>query len=186
MVSVVEQGRQNPMNATPVGWDVADVKYPGVNTCTTVTACGQKGLVGLHLGLFMGAGQEGGKGSENAAMIDNAYLDLYLHMMKQQAYVRAAGTVTRQLGNLRKEDKKLDTIYVAGALQVWAGSAPAIWSRLRSNLERFAKESGARLEYFQFDDSKVMTVDIFVNKGAVKFTKVGEAAVVTRDVTFRV
>jgi hypothetical protein len=87
MVSVVEQGRQKPMNATPMGWDVTEVKYPGVNTCTTVTACGQKGLVGLHLGLFMGAGEEGGKGSENAAMIDNAYLDMYLHMMKQQAYV---------------------------------------------------------------------------------------------------
>ena len=54
MVSVVEQARQNPVNATPLGWDVTEVKYPAVNTCTTVTVCGQKGLVGLHLGLMMG------------------------------------------------------------------------------------------------------------------------------------
>ena len=185
MVSVAEQARQNPMNATPLGWDAADVKYPAVNTCTTVTACGQKGMVGLHLGLFMGAGEEGGKGSENAKMIDNAYLDLYLQMMKQQAYVRAAGTVVRQMGNLRKEDKKLDAIYVAGALQVWVDSAPNMWTRLKDNLGRFAKESGATLQYFQFDDSKIATVDIFVTKAAVKFTKAGDATVVGRDVSFR-
>ncbi len=185
MISVVEQGRQKPMNATPLGWDATDVKYPAVNTCTTVTACGQKGLVGLHLGLFMGAGEEGGKGSENAAMIDNEYLDMYLHMMKQQAYVRAAETVMRQVLNVQRQDRKLDVVYVAGALQVWVDSAPSMWARLKGNLEKFAKEAGARLEYFQFDDRKVATVDILVTKGAVKFTKAGEAAAVNRDVSFR-
>ena len=186
MVSVVEQGRQNPMNATPVGWDVADVKYPAVNTCTTVTACGQKGLVGLHLGLLMGAGQEGGKGSEDAKIIDNAYLDMYLHMMKQQAYVRAAGTVTRQVLNVQRESRKLDAIYVAGALQVWVDSAPGMWSRLKENLNKFANEAGARIDYVQFDDRKITTVDIYVTKGAVKFTKAGEVAtVVNRDMGFR-
>lgn len=66
---------------------------------------------------------------------------------------------------VRKEDKKLDTIYVAGALQVWIDSAPSMWTRLKDNLGRFAKESGATLQYFQFDDSKIATVDIFVTKG---------------------
>ncbi len=179
MISVVEQARQNPVNATPLGWDVTQVKYPAVNTCTTVTACGQKGLVGLHLGLMMG-------GDIPDPTIDNSYLDMYLNMTRQQAYVRAAGTVTRQLGNLRKEDKKLDTIYVAGALGVWVASAPKIWARLKDNLGKFAKETGARLEYFQFDDSKVTTVDIYVTKAAVKFTEVDKSgSVVNRDVAFR-
>jgi hypothetical protein len=73
MVSVVEQARQNPVNATPLGWDVTEVRYPAVNTCTTVTVCGQKGLVGLHLGLMMG-------GDLPDPTIDNSYLDMYLNM----------------------------------------------------------------------------------------------------------
>ncbi len=48
------------------------------------------------------------------------------------------------MGSLRKEDKKLDAIYVAGALQVWVDSAPNMWTRLKDNLGRFAKEPGGK------------------------------------------
>src|SRR5271154_7148008 len=123
MVSIVEQGRQVPMNATPFGFDMAEVVYPGVNTCTTVTAYGGRGLAGLHLGLFMGAGEEGGKGSADSKMIDNAYLDTYLNVLKQQAYVKAATITQKRAFNVNVESKTLGGIYVAGALVVWRDSA---------------------------------------------------------------
>ena len=41
-----------------------------MNTCATITACCLKDLIGMYLGLFMGAGEEGGKGSEMSTTID--------------------------------------------------------------------------------------------------------------------
>jgi hypothetical protein len=56
----------------------------------------------------------------------------------------------------------------------------------KDNLGKFAKDAGARLEYFQFDDEKITTVDIYVTKGAVKFTEVDNlGSVVNRDMGFR-
>ena len=49
----------------------------------------------------------------------------------------------------------------------------------------FREGVGRHLRYVQFDDSKIATVDIFVSKAAVKFTKAGDPTVVNRDVTFR-
>src|SRR5581483_5108766 len=85
MVNIVEQAKQSPRNATPLGWDATALCYPGVNTCLTISAIGKPNfgktkkegmLVGMHLGLVMGAGEEGGKGSEDSKMIDDAYLGL--------------------------------------------------------------------------------------------------------------
>jgi len=187
MMSIAEQARQKPMNATPFGFDVVEVLYPAVNTCATVTAFGGRGLAGLHLGLFMGAGEEGGKGSEDSKPIDNAHLDLYLHVLKQQAYVKAATVVRKKAFNVNVESKSLDGIYVAGALEVWKTSfRNTLWKALTDYLKAFAKESGARLEYFQFDADVESTVDIHVNKMGVRFTKVDSDEDVPRFQPFAV
>lgn len=173
MVRIAEQARQKPMNATPFGFDVAGVVYPAVNTCATVTAFGGRGLAGLHLGLFMGAGEEGGKGSENSKMIDNAYMDMYLHVLKQQAYVKATTVTRSKFLNVNVDRKSLEGIYVAGALEVWKTSfRETLWKTLKEYVSKLAQESGARVEYFQFDADVESTVDIHVNKAGVRFTNV--------------
>jgi hypothetical protein len=185
MVSIAEQARQNPKNATPFGFDMAEVVYPGVNTCATVTAVGGRGFAGLHLGLYMSAGEEGGKGSENSKPIDDAYLDMYLHVLKQQAYVKAATMTQRTALNRSVARKSLDRIYVAGALAVWKSSfRNTLWKKLKEYASKLAEESGAQLEYFQFNDDVAFTVDIHVNRAGVRFTKVDSDDQVPRLTTF--
>jgi hypothetical protein len=170
MVSIAEQARQNPMNATPIGRDPVEVKYPAVNTCATVTVCCLSNLIGLHLGLFMGAGEEGGKGSESSEMIDLARLDLFLHVLRQHVRVYGGG-----------EPRK---IYVAGALAVWQTVGPQ-WPYLKSELAKLLPNKPHELRYVQFDDSVVTTVDIYVTFGGVQFTQVGQrGSIVQADPSF--
>lgn len=184
MVSVAEQARQVPVNATPFGFDVAKILYPGVNTCVTVTLFGARGLAGLHLGLFMGAGAEGGKGSEDSKMIDQAYLDTYLNVLKLQAYVKASTVTQKKALNVNVESKSLEGIYVAGALDVWRASGRQMWNYLKAYLDKLAKDNNLKVQYFLFDDDVAATVDIHVQKMSVKFTKVGtETAVSTLPFT---
>lgn len=178
MVSIAEQARQTPMNATPFGFDAAEVLYPGVNTCATVTAFGARGLAGLHLGLFMGAGEEGGRGSEQSKMIDKAYLDLYLDILKKQAYVKAATIAQRKAVGVTVERKSIDGVIVAGALEVWQSSNRALWNQLKAWVEKLAEEHGLKPRYFQFDDTKADTVDIHVNRQGVQFKKTRTATTV--------
>jgi hypothetical protein len=84
-------GEAESKNATPIGRDPSEVVYPGVNTCATLTACCLKNLIGMHLGLFMGTGEEGGWGSEMSEMIDAACLGLFLHVFQQHVTVHGAG-----------------------------------------------------------------------------------------------
>ena len=178
MVSVPEQARQIPMNATPFGFDTTEIVYPAVNTCATVTLFGARGLAGLHLGMFMGAGEEGGKGSENSRMLDQTYLDTYLHVLKQQAYVKAATETQKTIINVNVKSTSLDGIYVAGALEVWKSSSLALWNRLKSSLDKLAQENNVKVKYFQFDDAASFTVDVHVQKTGVRFTQVGNQTVV--------
>ena len=158
MVSIPEQARQNPMNATPIGWDPGEVKYPGVNTCTTITACCLKNLIGMHLGLFMGAGEEGGKGSEQSAMLDVAHLDLFLHVFRQHITVNGGGPPRK--------------IYIAGALAVWKSSARPLWNYLKTEVGKLVGGDSSKLAWVQFDDDTIMTVDIYVTWKGVQFSEV--------------
>lgn len=167
MISIVEQAKQSPSNATPVGWDTEKLCFPGVNTCLTITAVGkltfgkamkQGQLVGMHLGLFMGAGQEGGGGSENSTMISDAHLDMYLRVMEQHAWIRGGGA---------------SRIYLAGALDVWKQNAAAKWRKVASTMDVWSRKMAAPVSAVAFDDDKSMTVDIYVDRGGVKFTTPG-------------
>lgn len=179
MVSIPEQARQVPKNATPYGFDAAEVLFPGVNTCATVTIFGARGLAGLHLGMFMGAGEEGGKGSEDSKMIDNAYLDMYLHVLKLQAYNRASTLTKGKAFKVEVEKKSLDGILVAGAIDVWRASAVGQWNFIKAYLAKIANDNGITVQYYQFDDEQAMTVDIYVQRTGVRFTKVGTQTAVT-------
>lgn len=162
MIKIVEQAKQSPRNSTPVGWDADTLCFPKVNTCLTISTVGKDGgkLVGLHLGLFMGAGEEGGKGSENSTMIDEAHLEMYLHVQEQQAWVRGNGA---------------SDIYVAGAVEVWQCSAPTLYSLIERTVDVWATKMGATLHkpFKQFDDGKTgsTTVDVYVTRQGVRFTK---------------
>lgn len=159
MKSIVEQAKQNPSNATPIDWDAEKICYPGVNTCLTVTTIGKNGLlVGMHLGLFMGAGQAGGKGSENSKMIDDAYLGMYLFVLEQHTWVRGGGA---------------ERIYVSGALDVWKQNAGKQWQQVKTAVDVWSKKMGAPVVEVAFDDEKSMTVDIYVIRGGVQFTTPG-------------
>jgi hypothetical protein len=171
MVSIVEQAKQNPMNATPIGRDGSEIQYPGVNTCATVTACCLKNLIGMHLGLFMGAGEEGGRGSEMSAMIDLAHLGLFFHVFEQHVKVHGGG-----------EPRK---IFVAGALDVWKSSARPQWNFLKTESLKLVGNDNSKWNAVQFDDSNAMTVDIYVTWKGVQFTKVGErTSIVPADAFF--
>ncbi len=172
MIDIVEQAKQSPRNATPLGWDATHLRYPGVNTCLTVSTIGkarfgktnaQGMLVGLHLGLFMGAGQEGGAGSEDSAMISPAHLGLYLDMLVQHAWVRGGGA---------------ERIYIAGAVDVWRASAPTLWRQVQTTTDVWHVKMHAPVEIVRFDDDVCATVDINVTRAGVGFTTVGGGAAV--------
>lgn len=167
MVNIVEQAKQSPRNATPLGWDPTHLCYPGVNTCLTISAIGKANfgktrkegmLVGMHLGLFMGAGEEGGKGSEDSTMIDDAYLGLYLHMMEQHAWVRGGGA---------------ERLYIAGAVDVWRCSAASQWRKVTTTLDVWSTKMRAPVDIVRFDDDVCATVDVHVTRAGVRFTTVG-------------
>jgi hypothetical protein len=164
MVSIPEQARQNPRNATPIGRDTSEVKYPGVNTCTTITACCLQNLIGMHLGLFMGAGEEGGKGSEQSEIIDLGRLELYLHVLRQHITINGGGPARK--------------IYIAGALDVWKTSARSQWNYLKAELLKLVGNDPSKLSWVQFDDEQSMTVDIFVTWKGVQFSEVDNRAAV--------
>lgn len=164
MNSIVEQAKQKPSNATPVGWDAEKICYPGVNTCLTVTTIGRNTsgkaglIVGMHLGLFMGAGQEGGKGSENSTMIDDAYLGMYLFVLEQQAWVRGGGA---------------ERIYISGAIDVWKQNAQNQWRQVTTAVGVWGKKMAAPIDIVAFNDAQHMTVDIYVTRAGVRFTAPG-------------
>lgn len=152
MVDIVEQSEQNPKNATPVGWDPATLRFPGVNTCVCVGAipaapAGQ--LVGLHLGLYT-----------THDMIDDQYLESYIRVARMQAQVRGLG--------------RPSAIRVAGALAVWRDSDFATWQNLRGKIAAWSAAVGyPPVTYHQFDDRKVggaPTVDIVMTRGGTVVT----------------
>lgn len=174
MIRIAEQAKQSPRNATPLGWDATHLCYPGVNTCLTISAIGKPHfgktskegmLVGMHLGLFMGAGEEGGKGSEHSKMIDDAYLGLYLYMLGQHAWVRGGGA---------------ERLYIAGAVDVWRSSAAAQWRQVTATLDVWSTKMRAPVEIVRFDDDVCATVDVHVTRAGVRFTTVGTDTVVAQ------
>lgn len=166
MKIIAEQARQNPRNATPIGWDAEELCYPAVNTCITISAIGgakferrkeqRDGmLVGLHLGMFMGAGEEGGKGSEDSKPIDDAYLDMYLYVMEKHVWLKAGGA------------KRL---IVTGATEMWEQAASVQWRKITTTLGVWRKKMNFDLEIIQFDDSVLQSVDIYVSRsGPIDF-----------------
>jgi hypothetical protein len=165
MVSITEQAKQSPMNATPLGRDPLEIEYPSVNTCVTVTAVCPKNLIGLHLGLMMGAEK-----SADSTMIDLAHLGLYLQVLGQHIKVNGGGNASK--------------VYIAGALAVWKDNASALWNSLKTEALKLAGNS-SKLDMLQFDDTKAETVDIRVSSKGVQFTKVGErTSLVSADPKF--
>lgn len=179
MVSIAEQAKQVPKNATPFGFDATEILYPSVNTCATISLVGARGLAGLHLGLVMGdVITQGVREGEHSQMIDQAYLDMYLNVLRQQAHVKADTVSQAKLLGKTVERRVLEAIYVAGALEIWKGNAAAQWKRLKSSVDKWAGESNIKPRYFQFDDKVAETVDIHVRRAGVSFTKAGTATAV--------
>ena len=166
MQDIVEQAKQSPPNGTPIGWDDACVRYPGVNTCMTVTAVPNAGpIVGLHLGLVMhNTGSDGKLDPSMPQMLDQAYVDLYLWALR-----------ARLGANKAKRCK----FYIAGAKRVWRPTNPVLWDHLCRSVDAMKGSFRGTLDVSGFDDDEEMTVDIYVDNAGVRYTAAGGDTAVT-------
>jgi len=143
---IVEQAKQVPINAVPIGWDSEEIIFPGVDTCLAIGVVGSseagKMLVGMHLGMFKGEYVKG-----NSALVDNAYLELCLYMMRAHFSLKC---------------KKVKHIYIAGPFDFWRGSSEllSLFTIIKAKLEDWRKKTKAEIVVWDTSEVPGGTVDV--------------------------
>lgn len=155
MQRIVEQARQTPINATPIGWSDGGVVFPKVNTCLTITSIAPVGpAIGLHLGMFM---DDTGPHSAMPSVLPKDHLTSYLNVMEKHVGVKQTMPIR---------------IYIAGCVWLWQSQQPGLWTVITKWAEvTAAKYTGTVKPPMQFDDRASYTVDIEVTGTGVKFYK---------------
>jgi hypothetical protein len=139
------------------------IKYPGVNTCITITFCFQNMLVGIHLGMQMGVSDYNIKAQQEGNWIDNGTIQSYMHRARQ----------------IMKETKKkglCTKVYLIGAMDFWHKD-PRLKNQLdyiSSGVNRWASELNSVVESHQFNDEEEsidgsQTVNIYVSNPGPKY-----------------
>ena len=139
MVDVVEQAYTDA--ATPMGWDNATIRFPSISSCMAVCirpkhATGA--LVGLHLGLFMGA-KLGGD------IITPGQVDKYLADFFKLCGSKGFGA---------------SAVMLMGMWDIWF-NAPASRLALRNGVATYAKAQGlANLAFYDASNHPLINFEI--------------------------
>lgn len=146
MVDVVEQAYTDA--ATPMGWDNATIRFPGISSCMAVCirpkhASGA--LVGLHLGLMMG--DKHGGGPISPVQVDKYLID----------YFKLCGT----------KGHGASAVMLMGMWDVWA-NIPAARLALRNGVATYAKAQGLATMGF-YDASAHTLINFEITAGAATY-----------------